>query len=102
MGAYGGAVSRRRSNLLLNGSLNNEEEGFMRKLTMTLSAAALMLGTMAIAANAAPYQGNSGFRTQIQNATPIEKAACRGFGRWCGPGFVRACGPYRCWCRPCY
>ena len=53
----------------------------MRKLTMTLSAAALMLGTMAIAANAAPYQSNAGLRTQIQNATPIEKAACRGFGR---------------------
>jgi hypothetical protein len=74
----------------------------MRKLTMTLSAAALLLGTMAMAANATPYQGNSSLRTQIQNATPIEKAACRGFGRYCPPGFVRACGPYRCWCRPCY
>jgi hypothetical protein len=74
----------------------------MRKLTMTLSAAALMLGTMAIAANAAPSQNASSFRIQIQNATPIEKAACRGFGRYCPPGFVRACGPYRCWCRPCY
>ena len=74
----------------------------MRKFTMTLAASALMLGTMAIAANATPYQNGSGIRTQIQNASPIEKAACRGPGRFCPTGFVRACGPYRCWCRPCY
>lgn len=36
-----------------------------------------------------------------QNYTPIETAACQGWGRWCPPGYVRACGPYRCWCRPC-
>jgi hypothetical protein len=74
----------------------------MRKLTTTLTAAALMLGTMAIAANAAQMPGAANFHTQIQNATPFKEAACRGFGRWCGPGFVRVCGPYRCWCRPCY
>ena len=47
----------------------------MRKLTMTLTAAALMLGTMAIAANAAQMPGAANFHTQIQNATPI-KAGC--------------------------
>ena len=75
----------------------------MRKLTMTLAAAALMLGTMAIAANAQTQApGAAGIEAQIKNYTPIEQAACRGFGRWCPPGFVRRCGPYRCWCARCY
>jgi hypothetical protein len=72
----------------------------MRKLTMTLTAAVLMLGTMAVAANA-QSQGAASLHAQINNATPIHKAACGGFGPYCPPGFVRACGPYRCWCRPC-
>jgi hypothetical protein len=75
----------------------------MKKLTMTLAAAALMLGSMALTANAQTHQLGSGLHAQIQNATPIvQQTACRGFGRWCGPGFTRVCGPYRCWCRPCY
>jgi hypothetical protein len=38
-----------------------------------------------------------------QNATPIiQHVACGGFVPYCPPGFTRACGPYRCWCRPCY
>jgi hypothetical protein len=75
----------------------------MRKLTMTLTAAALILGTMAVAANAQTQSpGASSFHAQIKNATPIQEAACRGFGPYCGPGFTRVCGPYRCWCRPCY
>ena len=74
----------------------------MRKLTMTLTAAALVLGTMAISANAAQMPGAAGFHAQIQNATPLKQAACRGFGPYCPPGTTRACGPYRCWCRPCY
>ena len=65
----------------------------MRKLTMTLTAAALMLGTMAIAANAQTQApGAAGLHTQIQNATPIKQAACRGFGRWCPPGSCGAVG----------
>jgi hypothetical protein len=72
----------------------------MRKLTMTLTAAVLMLGTMAVAANA-QSQGAASLHAQIKNATPIHRAACGGFGPYCPPGFVRACGPYRCWCRPC-
>lgn len=75
----------------------------MRKLTLTLTAAVLALGTMALTANAqtlGPAAAN--FHAQIQNATPIVKqAACRGWGPYCPPGFVRACGPFRCWCRPC-
>jgi hypothetical protein len=25
-----------------------------------------------------------------------------GTGPWCGPGYTRQCGPFRCWCRPCW
>jgi hypothetical protein len=75
----------------------------MTKLTMTLAAAALMLGSMAMGASAQTHQFGSGLHAQIQNATPIvTQAACRGFGPRCGPGFTWTCGPYRCWCRPCY
>jgi hypothetical protein len=53
----------------------------MRKLTMTLTAAALMLGTMAMTASAQTQQpGAASFHAQIQSATPIQKAACRGPG----------------------
>lgn len=75
----------------------------MRKLTMTLTAAALILGTMAVGANAQTQSpGASGLQAQIKNATPFKLAACRGFGPYCPPGTVRRCGPYRCWCAPCY
>jgi hypothetical protein len=73
----------------------------MRKLTKTLAMAALVLGSMALTANA-QTQG-AGSIHALTNATPIVKqAACRGFGRYCPPGRVRRCGPYRCWCAPCY
>lgn len=74
----------------------------MRKLALTLVSAALVLGAMAVAANAqSQYAGAAAFHAQIKNATPIEQAACRGFGPYCPPGFTRVCGAYRCWCRPC-
>lgn len=76
----------------------------MKKLALTLTATALLLGTSALAANAAQYSGAAGIHAQVQNATPIVKeAACRGFGAHCPPGFVWTCGPGgRCWCRACY
>jgi hypothetical protein len=75
----------------------------MTKLTMTLAAAAVMLGSMAVGASAQTHLLGAGLHAQIQNATPIvTQAACRGFGPHCGPGFTWTCGPYRCWCRPCY
>jgi hypothetical protein len=76
----------------------------MKKITMTLAAAALMVGSMALTANAQTHQFGSGLHAQIQNATPIvQQTACRGFGARCGPGFTWVCGYYgRCWCRPCY
>ena len=76
----------------------------MRKLAMTLTAAAFVLGTMAISANAQTASGAANLHAQIHNATPIVKqAACRGFGAHCPPGYTWTCGYYgRCWCRPCY
>jgi len=69
----------------------------MRKLTMTLTAAMLALGTMAMTANAQTQSlGAASFHAQLRNATPIIKqAACNGTtgSAGCGPGFVRACGP---------
>ena len=75
----------------------------MRKLTMTLTAAALMLGTTVIAANAQTQAlGAAGLHAQIQNATPFKNAACRGWGPYCPPGTIRRCGPFRCWCARCW
>lgn len=74
----------------------------MRKVTITMATAVLMLGSMAMAANAQTQAGAASMHSAAQNATVIKEAACHGFGRWCPPGFVRACGPYRCWCRPCW
>jgi len=75
----------------------------MGKLAITLAAAALMVGSLALTANAAQPLGASSLQQAAQNATPIAKdAACRGWGRFCPPGRTRVCGPYRCWCRPCY
>jgi len=74
----------------------------MKKLTLILTAAALALGVMAVSASAAQYPGAAALHAQIQNATPIEKAACGGFGPYCPPGMTRVCNRWHCWCRPCY
>jgi hypothetical protein len=75
----------------------------MRRLTMTLAATALVLGSMAMTAGAQTQRVGAGSLHALTNATPIvTKAACQGWGPYCPPGYVRACGPYRCWCRPCY
>jgi hypothetical protein len=74
----------------------------MRKLSIILTAAALMLGSIVMVANAQTQQlGAASLHQQAQNATIIHKAACFGWGRWCPPGRHRVCGPYRCWCAPC-
>ena len=75
----------------------------MQKLTITLTAAVFVLASSAIVANAQTQSpGAWGLHAQIQNATPIKKAACGGWGPWCPPGTVRRCGPYRCWCARCW
>jgi hypothetical protein len=75
----------------------------MRKLTIAVVAAAaiLALNSIGCSANAVTASGNT-LPNAAKNFSPIQETACRGWGRWCGPGFVRACGPYRCWCRPCW
>jgi hypothetical protein len=73
----------------------------MRRLVVTLTATAAILFVGALAAEAAVLHGNA-LSTVTQNFTPIKPAACRGSGPWCGPGYTRRCGPFRCWCRPCY
>jgi hypothetical protein len=58
---------------------------------------------MAIAASAQTQApGAASFHAQLHNATPIVKqAACNGTtgSAGCGPGWVRACGPYGGNCR---
>jgi hypothetical protein len=72
----------------------------MRKVTLTLAAALFVLGSAAMAN--AQTQGAASLNAQARNATIIHKAACGGWGRWCPPGRHRVCGPYRCWCAPCW
>jgi hypothetical protein len=76
----------------------------MKKLTITLSTAALVLGAVVLSASAQTQSAGAASIHALKNATPIyTQAACRGFGPHCGPGFVWTCGRYgRCWCRPCY
>ena len=84
----------------------NEQEARMGKLTgkfaITLAAAALVLGSMALTAGAQTQQPGS-FRALTQNASPlVTPAACYHPGRWCPTGSHRRCGPYHCWCAPCW
>ena len=99
----------------------------MRKLTMILTAAVLVLGTMAMTAsaqtqapvaasfpaqlkNATPFVEqaactSTSFTAQFKNATPfVKQAACNGRTGYCGcgPGWVSACVPRCCRCVPCY
>jgi hypothetical protein len=74
----------------------------IRKLTIALAVAALVLGSMVLSASAQTQQpGAASLQAQARNATPIHEAACRGFGRHCPPGSHWVCGPMRCWCAPC-
>jgi predicted small secreted protein len=73
----------------------------MHKIGRTLVIALLLAGSAALTASAQTSRGAGDIGTATQNFTPIERAACRGWGPYCRPGFTRVCGPYRCWCRPC-
>ena len=71
----------------------------MRKLAVALLAVtAIGIGSSATAAS---WHGAT-LPGVVRNFTPIHEAACRGWGPWCPPGYVRRCGPFRCWCRPCW
>ncbi len=72
----------------------------MGKLAITFAAAALLLGSVALTAQA-QTQGADTINAQAKNATIIHKTACGGFGSRCPPGRHWVCGPNRCWCAPC-
>ncbi len=75
----------------------------MRKLSITLAAAAIALTAMAGMVGAQTQQpGAANFKTMLRNATPLHEVACRGRGA-CPWGYIRVCGGivYHCWCRPC-
>ena len=64
----------------------------MRKVTMTLTAAALLLGTMALQASAQNQQRGAASIHALRNATPIvTPAACYGGTGYCGcgPGWIK-------------
>ncbi len=67
----------------------------MRKLTMTLSAAALMLGSMALQAGAHTQQSEvASVQARGQNATLIVKhISCGGPDLQCPAGFAKVCNP---------
>jgi hypothetical protein len=67
---------------------------------MTIMSAAVIL--LAGAAQAESWRGASDINAATRNYTPIQPAACRGWGPFCGPGTTRVCGRWRCWCRPCW
>jgi hypothetical protein len=74
----------------------------MRKLSITLAAAALVLTSMAFTAGAQTQQpGAASLHAMLRNASSIHQVACgRLFGA-CPLGSHRVCGPVRCWCAPC-
>ena len=78
----------------LRGDELNQEET-MRKLSVAFSAAAtiLLVGSLAWKADAQTSRD----ATNI----PVQRAACGGPGPYCPAGFIRRCGPHRCWCAPC-
>jgi hypothetical protein len=59
----------------------------MRKLSITVAAAAaiLALNSIGCSANAVTASGNT-LPNAAKNFSPIHETACRGWGRWCGPG----------------
>ena len=75
----------------------------MHKLLIAVATTTAILLSVSptFEAAAAPAEGAGAFSSALKAMTPIKPAACQGWGPFCGPGYVRACGPYRCWCRPC-
>jgi len=73
----------------------------MTKLSMLAVTALLVLTSLPMSAQAQGLRGNT-LQSAAQNFSPIHQAACRGWGPWCGPGWVRRCGPWGCRCVPCW
>jgi hypothetical protein len=73
----------------------------MKKLLPLLFASLMISASLVPASQAQTSRGASAINSIIENSSKAEKAACWGWGPFCPPGWVRACGPWRCWCRPC-
>jgi hypothetical protein len=69
-----------------------------KAVVITISAAAILLA--GATAQAGTWHG-ANVGAAVPNYTPIQPAACQGWGPFCPPGYVRTCGRWRCWCRPC-
>ena len=72
----------------------------MRKLAIMVATSAGIL-CLGASANAMVGSGSVNALPHL-NYTPRHQVACQGWGPYCGPGFVRTCGRWRCWCRPCF
>jgi hypothetical protein len=75
----------------------------MRKLTLILIAATAMVfaGLLVWKAEAMPAAGAANIGAVSKSLSPVEKAACGGWGRHCRPGRHWVCRPRGCWCAPC-
>ena len=69
---------------------------------LSILAATLAILTLAPLTAQAQGQGGNALGTAAHNFTPVQSAACHGWGRFCGPGFVRRCWGWRCRCVPCW
>ena len=76
----------------------------MRKLALTMSAALLVLGSMAwLSGECADTERGSSQRSRVKECDAGRHPSGLS-GLWsciAGPDILRVCGPYRCWCRPC-
>jgi hypothetical protein len=73
-----------------------------RKVIRLAGVAALTFGALVSGAAAQIERGPAALSGQMQNFTPIEKAACGSYwGAYCGPWHHRVCGRWRCWCAAC-
>jgi hypothetical protein len=67
----------------------------MRKITLALAMALAFAGSAVVTADAQTTRGANNIAGAVENFTPIQPAACRGWGPYCRPGFVRTCGRFR-------
>lgn len=87
----------------------------MRKLMIAVAAAAAIASTISLMPNQAAAMNLSapaGVSEAVDTATPVTKVwygwhhrhhwrgRWHGPRRFCGWGWHRVCGPYRCWCVP--
>jgi hypothetical protein len=74
----------------------------MRRLVVTLSAAAAIMVAGTLTSGAQITRGAASLPAASQNFTPIEQAACGPHrGRYCGPWHHRVCRNGYCWCAHC-